>query len=54
MQPQTKRPPGRPKTDPDRKLKRRTVRLTDQEWQRCLQAGDASKFIRELIKQASP
>ena len=44
--------PGRPKgtTKPeDERLERFTVRMTQAEWDRCLEKGNASEYIRGLI-----
>ncbi len=40
---------GKPIKSDEEKLNRHTVRMTDEEWEHCQGAGDASKYIRDLI-----
>lgn len=40
---------GAPTKPADVRKERRTVRMPDDEWEWCLQQGDASKYIRGLI-----
>ena len=42
------RPPGPAINDEERKH-RRTIRMTDDEWEWCLNRGDASEYVRGLI-----
>ncbi len=40
---------GRPLIPAEERMHRRTVRMTDAEWEFCLSQGDASEFLRGLI-----
>ena len=43
------RGPGKALKAPEDRQHRRTVRMTDAEWEHCLSRGDASEYIRGLI-----
>ena len=48
-QPKRGRPPG-PALPPATRLHPHTVRLTAAEWEACRKAGDASAYIRGLVR----